>query len=98
MEGDQIQQLKPMLSQFLRCFRDCFARRETRVRSPVYVEGQLSDLPRRSVEPIALQAGVGPRTLQAFLSLRQWCGALGKTANCAVTVSPPPPCGSLGFP
>ena len=34
-----------------------------------YVQGQLSDLPRKSVEPMAGLAGVPPRTLQEFLSL-----------------------------
>jgi SRSO17 transposase len=38
----------------------------------VYVRGQLSDLPRKSVEPIALAEGVAPRTLQEFLSLLDW--------------------------
>lgn len=72
MDADQIRQLKPRLSQFLRRFDGCFARRGTRAHLPVYVEGQLSDLPRKSVEPIALQARVAPRTLQEFLSLLKW--------------------------
>ena len=38
----------------------------------VYVRGQLSDLPEKSVEPIALEAGVAPRTLQEFLSQLKW--------------------------
>ena len=38
----------------------------------VYVRGQLSDLPEKSVEPIALEAGVAPRTLQEFLSQHRW--------------------------
>ncbi len=37
-----------------------------------YVEGQLSDLPRKSVEPIALAADVPPRTLQQFLNSLAW--------------------------
>ena len=39
---------------------------------PEYVEGQLSDLPRKSVEPMALKAGVPVRTLQEFLSQHKW--------------------------
>ena len=35
---------------------------------PTYVAGQLSSLQDKSVEPIALKAGVAPRTLQEFLS------------------------------
>jgi SRSO17 transposase len=36
------------------------------------VRGQLSELDRKSVEPIALKAGLAPRTLQEFLSLLSW--------------------------
>jgi SRSO17 transposase len=72
MDADEIRQLKPMLSRFLRQFDGCFARPETRAHLPVYVEGQLSDLPRKSVEPMAVQLGVAPRTLQEFLSLLKW--------------------------
>ncbi len=72
MDADPIRRLKPMWSQFVRRFHGCFARPETRAHLPVYVEVELSDLPRKSVEPIALQAGVAPRTLQEFLSLLKW--------------------------
>jgi len=37
-----------------------------------YVNGQLSSLQRKSVEPMALAAGVPPRTLQNFLSVLSW--------------------------
>jgi SRSO17 transposase len=37
-----------------------------------YVSGQLSDLDRKSIEPIADAAGVSSRTLQEFLSLLRW--------------------------
>jgi len=37
-----------------------------------YIKGQLSDLPRKSVEPIALAAKLPPRTLQFFLSSIPW--------------------------
>ena len=131
MDVNQLQQLEPKLAQFLNLFRDCFARKDTRAHLGVYVRGQLSDLPQKSVEPIALEADVAPRTLQEFLSQhrwhedllrdrlqhlvgaehagphtigiidetsdpkkgdktpgvqKQWCGRLGKTENCIVTV------------
>jgi SRSO17 transposase len=38
----------------------------------VYIQGQLSDLPQKSVEPIALKAGMPPRTLQEFLARYHW--------------------------
>jgi len=72
MDADQIRGLKPMLTRYLKQFDDCFARGDTRMHLPVYVEGQLSDLPAKSCEPIALAANVAPRTLQEFLSQHKW--------------------------
>ena len=64
MDVSQIRRLKPKLTQFLRRFDDCFPRKDTRAHLPVYITGQLSELPHKSVEPIALEADVAPRTLQ----------------------------------
>jgi SRSO17 transposase len=131
MDAKQIRQLEPKLDRFLERFADCFARKDTRAHLGVFVRGQLSDLPQKSIEPIAVEAGVAPRTLQEFMSLlkwdenrmgdrlqeivvaehgsrhaigilddtsdpkkgdktpgvqKQWCGRLGKTENCIVTV------------
>lgn len=131
MNIPQLRKLRSRLRQYLTRFGDCFPRKDTRAHLPVYVSGQLSDLPEKSVEPIAINAGVAPRTLQEFLSQhawdhdkardrlqhivrdehagpnsiaifdetsdvkkgdktpgvqRQWCGAVGKTENCIVTV------------
>jgi SRSO17 transposase len=72
MDAQQIRHLKPKLTEFLAKFDDCFARRDTREHLPVYVEGQLSDLQRKSIEPIALRAKVKVRTLQEFLSQHAW--------------------------
>ena len=72
MDAQQIRGLRPMLSRFLKRFDDCFARKDTRAHLSVYVDGQLSDLPRKSVEPIALAAKVPVRTLQEFLSQHRW--------------------------
>ncbi len=72
MDAEQIRQLEPKLDRFLGRFADCFARKDTRAHLGVYVRGQLSDLPEKSVEPIALAAGVAPRTLQEFLSQLKW--------------------------
>ena len=72
MDAIQIRRLKPLLRRYLRNFDDCFGRSDTRSHLPVYVRGQLSDLPRKSVEPMALAAGLAPRTLQEFLSHLQW--------------------------
>jgi SRSO17 transposase len=131
MDAQQLRKLRSKLRQFLNRFDDCFPRKDTRAHLPVYVWGQLSDIPEKSVEPIAINAGVPVRTLQEFLSQhawdhdkardrlqhivrdehagpnsvavfdetsdvkkgdktpgvqRQYCGAVGKTENCIVTV------------
>ena len=62
MDTQQLRQLKPKLRKFLSQFDDCFLRKDTRCHLPTYVEGQLSSLQDKSVEPIALKAGVAPRT------------------------------------
>ena len=72
MIADQIRALGPALSDFLDEFADCFKSGDTRVHLKDYVRGQLSDLPRKSVEPMARLAEVPPRTLQEFLSLSDW--------------------------
>src|SRR5258708_39173909 len=72
MDAAQIRQLEPKLDRFLERFADCFGRKDTRAHLGVYVRGQLSNLPQKSVEPIALEAGVAPRTLQEFLSQLKW--------------------------
>lgn len=131
MDADQIRRLRPELTRYLKEFESCFARRDTWAYFPVYVEGQLSDLSKKSCEPMALGAGIPPRNLQEFLAhykwdeelardrlhelvvrehsgshsigiidetsdvkkgdktpgvKRQWCGTVGKTENCIVTV------------
>jgi len=72
MDADEIRQLDPLLRDYLARFDDCFDRRDTRAHLPVYIRGQLSNLERKSVEPIALEAGMPVRTLQEFLSQHQW--------------------------
>jgi SRSO17 transposase len=53
-------------------FSDCFGRREPIDHAITYICGQLSNLPRKSVEPIADQAGIDPRALQKFLAQHKW--------------------------
>jgi SRSO17 transposase len=72
MDVAELRRLKPELDKFIRLFDDCFARKDTRAHLPVYVTGQLSNLPRKSVEPIAVEGDVSPRTLQEFLSQHRW--------------------------
>ena len=72
MDIPQIRKLKPALNKFLKRFDDCFPRKDTRAHLPVYISGQLSDIPEKSVEPIAINADVPPRTLREFLSQHHW--------------------------
>lgn len=78
MDIQQLRKLKPALKKFLDRFEDCFPRKDTRAHLPVYIRGQLSDIPEKSVEPIALNAGVPVRTLQEFLSQHRWDHGLAR--------------------
>src|SRR5271156_1480360 len=72
MDANQFRRLEAEFNAFLDRFHDCLSRKDTRAHLGIYVRGQLSDLPEKSVEPIALDAGVAPRTLQEFLSQLKW--------------------------
>jgi SRSO17 transposase len=72
MTADQIAGLAPALTQFLGCFKPCFVTKNTFGHLGTYCRGLLSDLPRKSVEPIALSAGCAVRTLQEFLTHHAW--------------------------
>jgi SRSO17 transposase len=72
MTVDEMADLGGELAVYLDEFRDCFGRSEPRGKLATYVRGQLGELPRKSVEPIALAAGMKPRTLQEFLASDDW--------------------------
>lgn len=72
MTVEHILSLQPALIEFVDRFAGCFGRSEPREHLSHYIRGQLSDLPRKSVEPIALFNNVRPRTLQEFLSTAHW--------------------------
>jgi SRSO17 transposase len=72
MTAEQIAALGPAFTVFTRVFAACFPRRETRNHFATYCRGLMSDLPRKSVEPIALAGGTAVRTLQAFLANHVW--------------------------
>src|ERR1051326_3594421 len=68
----QIAALGKKLVSFLELFADCFVRREGRKLLAVYVQGQLSDLHRKTAEAIGLRFRKAPRTLQRFLESIKW--------------------------
>ena len=72
MDVKEIGRIGVELKRFMREFADCFGRREPSGHAGLYVRSQLSNLPRKSMEPMADQAGIEPRALQKFLSLHQW--------------------------
>jgi SRSO17 transposase len=72
MTAEQIAALGPAFTVFTQSFARCFPRCETRRHLATYGRGLLSDLPRKSVEPIALAGGTAVRTLQEFLTHHAW--------------------------
>jgi SRSO17 transposase len=72
MTEQQLQALEPALASFLDHFLFCCDYTQTFDHLGTYCRGLLSDLPRKSVEPIALKAGTAVRTLQEFLKDHAW--------------------------
>lgn len=72
MEVVELRKLRRRLSRYLKRFEGCIKTRPSRKHMRTYVSGQVSELERKSVEPIALSAGVSPRTLQEFLGIHRW--------------------------
>ncbi len=72
MTANQIRSLQPALAALLFHFRGCFHTETTFDHWEKYLLGLLADLKRKSIEPIALAAGVAVRTLQEFLSFLVW--------------------------
>jgi SRSO17 transposase len=72
MTDQEIAELGPAFAAFLRRFRPCFLQGRTMGHFDTFCRGLLSDLPRKSVEPIALESGTAVRTLQLFLTTANW--------------------------
>src|SRR3954451_21037225 len=64
--------LSPALATYLDSFQFCCAYTQTFGHLSTYVQGLLSDLQRKSIEPIALAFGTPVRTLQEFLRDHDW--------------------------
>lgn len=72
MTPEQITGLGPALTEFLRSFKSCLGECRLLDHFATYCRGLLSDLQRKSVEPIALAAGSTVRAMQLFLNRRTW--------------------------
>jgi SRSO17 transposase len=72
MTEQEIADLGPAFAAYLRRFRGCFLQDRTAGHFDTYCRGLLSDLPRKTAEPIALEAGTAVRTLQEFLVTAKW--------------------------
>jgi SRSO17 transposase len=72
MTEEQIAGLGPAFTEYLGSFRKCFPRLPTFKHLGTYCRGLISDLARKSVEPIALAGGAAVRTLQEFLTHHTW--------------------------
>ena len=72
MTPKEVAALGPAFAAYLREFEGCFVHDHTREHLHTYCRGLLSDLPRKSVEPIALASGTAVRTLQEFLRDHVW--------------------------
>jgi SRSO17 transposase len=72
MTQQEIAGLGPAFAAELSRYRDCFGQKRIATHFDTYCRGLLSELPRKSVEPIALAAGTAVRTLQEFLTTAAW--------------------------
>ena len=72
MTSEQLEAIGPALTCFLSHFERHFDKREGVVHLRNYTRGLLSDLERKTAEPLALHAGVPPRNVQQFLKACVW--------------------------
>jgi SRSO17 transposase len=101
MTDAQMAELGSAFAGELRRYRDCFGQERVACHVDTYCRGLLSDLPRKSVEPIALASGTAVRTLQEFLVTSNWDhigarGVLQRRLADFVAKLPPDPLGTIG--
>lgn len=101
MTDEHIAALGPAFAAELRRYRGCVGQDRTAAHFDTYCRGLLSDLPRKSVEPIALAAGTAVRTLQEFLVTATWDHAAARQVLRRRVVEvladlPPDPVGVVG--
>jgi SRSO17 transposase len=72
MDVRDLKALRDQLDDYVNLYADCIKTAPSRKHLRTYVNGQISDLERKNVEAIALDAGVPPRSLQEFLGIHRW--------------------------
>jgi SRSO17 transposase len=93
MNEQQIAELAPRFQAFLQDFRPHFATSNGFKHLGAYSRGLMSDLPRKSAEPIALAAGCAVRTIQELLTFHAWdeCGVRDELQRHVVVWDMPAP-------
>ena len=102
MTREQVEAIGPDFAAFLRPFERFFDTLKTKRHFRNYTRGLLSDLPRKTAEPLALYAGVPPRNLQQFLKACLWdheglTDAVQRELLNAAAEVPPDPVGTVGI-
>jgi SRSO17 transposase len=102
MTTEQVEAIGPALTAFLQPFERFFATLKTVRHFRQYARGLLSDLPRKTAEPLAQFAGTAPRNVQQFLKACWWdhhglTDAVQGRLRDAVADLPPDPVGTVGI-
>jgi len=72
LSPQQVADCSQHLHDFLQRYLPCFQRKEQRPNAAVVLHGKLSDLQRKTSEPIAYQAAMQRKPLQAFVGWAPW--------------------------
>ena len=102
MTTDQVQAIGPEFTAFLRPFERFFANPETVQHFRNYSRGLLTDLPRKTAEPLAKYSGTPPRCLQQFLKVCLWdheglTDSVQKALWATIADLPPDAVGTVGI-
>jgi SRSO17 transposase len=102
MTTDWVQAVGAEFTAFLRPFERFFADPKTGRHFRNYTRGLLTDLDRKTAEPLALYAGTPPRCLQQFLKVCLWdhdglTDGIQQTLRAAVAELPPDPVGTVAI-
>ena len=102
MTTQQVEAIGPAFTAFLRPFGRYFDSPGTVRHFRNYTRGLLTDLPRKTAEPLALYAGTPARSLQQFLKACLWdheglTGGIQRTLLAEVARMPADPVGTVGI-